>query len=131
MLAAPILSEAGYYDEVHEARIASGVYVRSDQVAGEAIGRDIGAKVVAWSAGDGVGLTDPGVPPVGPGKWISPGTIARGLLGARPFFLSSDDEFRPGPPPAFGSAAFLAALAEVRQISETRTQEQLASALFW
>jgi hypothetical protein len=103
----------------------------ADFAAGEAIGRDIGGQVVAWSAGDGVGLTDPGVPPVGPGKWISPGTIARGLLGARPFFLSSDDEFRPGPPPAFGSAAYLAALAEVRQISDTRTPEQLASALFW
>jgi hypothetical protein len=103
----------------------------ADFAAGEAIGRDIGDRVVAWSAGDGVGLTDPGVPPVGPGRWISPGTIARVLLGARPFFLSSDDEFRPGPPPAFGSAAFLAALAEVRQISDTRTPEQLASALFW
>lgn len=103
----------------------------ADFAVGEAIGRDIGARVVAWSAGDGVGLTDPGVPPVGPGKWVSPGTIARGLLGARPFFLSSDDEFRPGPPPAFGSAAFLAALAEVRQISDTRTPEQLASAIFW
>jgi hypothetical protein len=103
----------------------------ADFSAGEVIGRDIGAQVVAWSAGDGVGLADPGVPPVGPGRWISPGTIARGLLGARPFFLSSDDEFRPGPPPAFGSAAFLAALAEVRLISDTRTPEQLASAVFW
>jgi hypothetical protein len=103
----------------------------ADFAAGEAIGRAIGARVVTWSAGDGVGLTDPGVPPVGPGRWVSPGTIVRGLLGARPFFLSSDDEFRPGPPPAFGSAAFLAALAEVRQISDTRTPEQLASALFW
>ena len=103
----------------------------ADFAAGEAIGRDIGAQVVAWSAGDGVGLTDPGVPPVGPGNWISSGIPARGLLGARPFFLSSDDEFRPGPPPAFGSAAFLGALAEVRRISDTRTPEQLTSALFW
>jgi hypothetical protein len=103
----------------------------TDFAAGETIGRAIGAQVVAWSAGDGVGLTDPGVPPVGPGLWISPGTIARALLGARPFFLTSDDEFRPGPPPTFGSAAFLAALTEVRQISDTRTPEQLASALFW
>jgi membrane-associated phospholipid phosphatase len=103
----------------------------ADFAAGEAIGRDIGARVVAWSAGDGVGLTDPGVPPLGPGQWLSPGTIARGLLGARPFFLTADDEFRPGPPPAFGSPTFLAALAEVRQIADTRTPEQLASAIFW
>ena len=103
----------------------------ADFAAGEAIGRAIGARVIAWSAGDGIGLTDPGVPPVGPGKWVSPGTIARGNLGARPFFLSSGDEFRPPPPPAFGSPAFLAALAEVRRISDTRTPEQLQIALFW
>jgi PAP2 superfamily len=103
----------------------------ADFAAGEAIGRAIGARVIVYSAGDGVGLTDPGVPPVGPGKWVSPGTIVPGFLGARPFFLSSGDEFRPGPPPAFGSAEFLAALAEVRQISDTRTPEQLASAIFW
>ena len=103
----------------------------ADFAAGEAIGRAIGARVIAWSAGDGIGLTDPGVPPVGPGKWVSPGTIVRGFLGARPFFLSSDDEFRPPSPPAFGSPEFLAALAEVRRISDTRTPQQLQSALFW
>jgi hypothetical protein len=36
----------------------------ADFAAGVAIGRDIGARVIAWSAGDGVGLTDPGTPPV-------------------------------------------------------------------
>ena len=99
--------------------------------AGEAIGRAIGARVIAWSAGDGAGLTDPGLPPDGPGYWVSSGTIVRQLLGARPFFLSSGDEFRPPPPPAFGSPEFLAALAEVRQISDTRTPQQLQIALFW
>lgn len=100
--------------------------------AGEAIGRAIGAAVVTYSLSDGVGLTDPGPPPVGPGYW-SPngGPIRRGNLGARPFFLDSGDEFRPAPPPAFGSPEFLAALAEVRQISDTRTAEQLASAIYW
>jgi hypothetical protein len=44
------------------------------------------------------------------------GPIARGNLGARPFFLTSTDELRPPPPPAFGSPKFNAALAEVRQI---------------
>jgi membrane-associated phospholipid phosphatase len=54
------------------------------------------------------------------------------MLGQmRPFFMSSGDQFRPGPPPAFGSAAYLAALAEVRTISDTRTPEQLAIARYW
>jgi membrane-associated phospholipid phosphatase len=57
--------------------------------------------------------------------------MARGGLGARPFFLASASEYRPGAPPAFGSAAFLAALDEVRTIASSRTQEQIAIANFW
>ena len=34
-------------------------------------------------------------------------------------------------PPAFGSPAFLTALAEVRQVADTRTAEQTAIAKFW
>ncbi|HEX5575797.1 MAG TPA: vanadium-dependent haloperoxidase, partial [Gemmatimonadales bacterium] len=99
--------------------------------AGEAIGRAIGARVNTFAQSDRVGLTDPGTPPVGPGYWIPNGPPVRLLLGARPFYLSSTDELRPVPPPAFGSAEFTAALAEVRQISDTRTAEQLALAQFW
>lgn len=100
--------------------------------AGEAIGRGIGARVNTYALGDRVGLTDPGHPPIGPGYWIwNGGPIARGNLGARPFFLTSTDELRPPPPPDFGSAEYLAALAEVRQISDTRTPEQLAIAQYW
>ena len=103
-----------------------------DFAAGEGIGRAAAARVLAYAAGDGVGLTDPGTPPLGDGNWKwSGGPIARGNLGARPFFLASADEFRPGPPPAFGSAQFTAALAEVRQIADTRTAEQLAIATYW
>jgi membrane-associated phospholipid phosphatase len=103
----------------------------ADFAAGVAIGRDIGARVIAWSAGDGVGLTDPGTPPVGDGFWsANGGPTARGNLGARRFFPATAT-IAPPAPPAFGSAAFLDALAEVRNISDTRTAEQLAIANFW
>ena len=49
----------------------------------------------------------------------------------RPFFLTSGNQVRPDPPPAFGSSAFLSALAEVRRFSDARTPEQDASAKFW
>jgi membrane-associated phospholipid phosphatase len=49
----------------------------------------------------------------------------------RPFFLTSGDQFRPGPPPAFGSPAYLAALAEIRTFSNHRTADQLRIAEFW
>jgi len=110
----------------------------ADFAAGEAIGRAVGARVLSFAQGDLVGLTNPldppvGPPPVGPGHWIytPPPPIARGNLGARPFFLTSQDQLRPPPPPAFGSPAFNTALAEVRQISDTRTQEQIDIANYW
>ena len=100
--------------------------------AGEAIGRAAAARVLAFAAGDLTGLTNPGTPPIGPGFWIwNGGPIARGGLGARPLFLSSGSELRPPPPPAYGSEAFVAALAEVRHIADTRTTEQTAIANFW
>jgi len=48
----------------------------------------------------------------------------------RPFFMTTGHQFRPAPPPAFGSPEFLAALAEVRHISDTRTDEQVRIAKF-
>jgi membrane-associated phospholipid phosphatase len=99
--------------------------------AGEAIGRAIGARVNTFAQSDQVGLTDPGLPPVGPGFWIPNGAPVRGFLGARTFYISSTDELPLPPPPAFGSARFNADLAEVRHISDTRTAEQVAIAVFW
>lgn len=109
----------------------------ADFAAGEAIGRAVGARVLTFAQGDLLGLTDPLLPPtgprpVGPGYWIyNGGPLARGGIGARPFFLKSGDQFRPGPPPTFAGAEYNAALAEVRHISDTRTAEQIAIANYW
>lgn len=99
---------------------------------GVAIGRAAGDAVLAQAATDNYNLTDPGPPPVGPGRWLSSGApIIRGGFGARPFFLRSGSEIRLGPPPAFGSADFLAQLAEVRALSDGRTADQVAQARRW
>lgn len=103
-----------------------------DWATGESIGRAAAARVIAYSASDGFGSVDPGLPPTTPGHWLySGGPLVRGGLGGRPFFLASASEVRSPPPPAFGSPEYLAALAEVRQISDTRTAEQLAIARRW
>jgi hypothetical protein len=103
-----------------------------DAGAGEAIGRQAGAEVYALASTDNYLATSPGTPPVGPGYWVAGAApIVRSLHGVRPFFLTSASQLRPPPPPAFGSPAYLAALAEVRAISDTRTAEQLSIAQFW
>lgn len=103
-----------------------------DFAAGEAIGRTVGAAVLARAAADNFGATAPPPVPVGPGYWVSSGApTVRGGWGARPFFLRSQDELRLGPPPAFGSPAYLAALAEVKQLANNRTPEQLATVVKW
>lgn len=104
----------------------------TDFAAGEALGRSIAASVLAYAATDNFGLTSPGLPPVGPGYWVSNGgPIVRGGLGARPFFLRSGSELRLSPPPAFGSKDYLRNLAEVRAFASARTPQQVATTLKW
>ena len=104
----------------------------TDPAAGEAIGRAVAAQVVARAQTDGFFAPWTGTVPTGPGKWVTASPPVGPMVGqARPFFLTSGSQFRPEPPPAFGSPAFLAALVEVRHISDTRTPEQDAMAKFW
>lgn len=104
-------------------------------LAGEAIGRAVGAQIVTRAIGDHFSDPVTATIPVCPGCWTSnttPPTIAGGSLpGTLPWFLTSASQFRPGPPPAFGSPAFNTDLQEVRHISDTRTPEQINIAAFW
>ena len=101
-----------------------------DVAAGETVGRTVGAAVVAYAATDRTNLTPPPANPGGAGKWTGTNS-AVGLYGARTFALESGDQFRPGPPPAFGSPEFNAALQEIRALSDGLTPTQLALAQFW
>ena len=104
----------------------------TDAALGEAVGREIAAQVVARAQGDRFFAPWTGTAPTGPGKWFSATPPVGAMWGqAKPYFLLSGDQFRPPPPPALGSPEFLAALAEVRQISDTRTAEQDRIAKFW
>ena len=118
--------------EAQRAESPSGTESNADFAAGESIGRTVAAAVLAWAASDNFVQTPPPAPLVGPGRWVSSGVEpARGGFGARPFFLTSGSELRLPPPPDFGSAEYLADLAEVRAISDHRTAEQLEIARKW
>ena len=122
-------ASAAGFEAQFDADMASEDSEQEDQGTGEEIGRAVGVEVLALAASDGFNTVSPGVPPVGPGYWVSSSApIVRSLYGVRPFFMTSGDQLRSPPPPAFGSPEYLAALAEVRAISDTRTAEQLAIA---
>jgi membrane-associated phospholipid phosphatase len=116
---------------------ASAGSAKSQQAfaAGEAIGRAVGAEIVTRAIGDGFSVSLNPAPPVGPGFWTTNAVgvpVAGGQFpGITPWFLTSAHQFRPEPPPAFGSTAFNTALAEIRHISDTRTQAQTDIAAFW
>jgi membrane-associated phospholipid phosphatase len=107
-------------------------YRNVDMSTGEAIGRGVGQQVVVRAQGDNFFATGPVSVPVGPGLWFSATPPVGAFWGqAKTFLLLSGNQFRPPPPPLFGSDEFNTALAEVRQISDTRTPEQDAIAKFW
>ena len=99
---------------------------------GMAIGREAGNAVVDACRNDRFTTPWTGTVPTGPGMWIANGPPGGATFGGvKPWALTSGDQFRPAPPPAWQSAAFLADLAEVRAISDNRTTEQRDLAVFW
>ena len=104
-------------------------------VRGVAAGRAAGDMMKRWAANDGFTRPWNGVPlPTGPGLWTqAPGVAPAGFQfpTMTPYYLTSASQFRPPPPPTFGSPEFLAALAFVRATTDNRTPAQVAIANFW
>ncbi len=98
--------------------------------SGEAVGRAIGAQVLAYASTDNFNLATLPINPGGPGYWTGV-NAAKGLYGTRTFALTSGDQFRPGPPPGIETQEFKDALAEVRAASDGLTPAQLVIAQFW
>lgn len=103
---------------------------------GVATGRAMGARMVDWGMHDGFSMPWNGQPfpdPLG-GGWIGvPGVAPAGFQfpTMKPYYLTSQSQFRPPPPPALGSPAFLANLNAVRDAMNARTAADIADANFW
>ena len=118
-----------------DALAASGV-LAEDITAGTALGHRIAERVLRHAASDGSSSPWTGSVPEGPGAWYSSAVPAAPPMlpqwsAVRTWLLRNGSEFRPPPPPAFGSPAFQAAVAEVRQVADARTEEQLWIAHYW
>jgi membrane-associated phospholipid phosphatase len=127
-----VLSAAATLEQkLAEQSLAGGVHPQFGR--GVALGRAAGDAIVTHLMNDGFTSPWTGSIPVGPGLWttttLPPGGAMMGAV--TPYFLESAAQFRPVPPPAFGSPAFDAAVNEVLTITSNLTQQQLAIALGW
>jgi hypothetical protein len=105
---------------------------------GQAVGHDAAAALLAAREGDGwladIGFT---MPAPGPGVWELPAgqsPLVPWLSRLRPFTLRSDDQFRPGPPPALSSRRYARDFDELQRMGgavSARTPEQTVIARFY
>ena len=106
---------------------------KSDEVA---LGEQIAAAVHADRASDGTNAPDTYRPFTSPGVWVptTPPLFAQ-YAQAKPWVLTSADQFRPGPPPALTSALYTRDYNETREVggskSATRTPAQTDAVKFW
>jgi membrane-associated phospholipid phosphatase len=136
-------------EEHKRARLIAGANVRSDLDAGEALGKLVAAKFIARARGDRAGASV-GTPAIwaqfetdtrarGEEPWVSLETPKRpGMLPlfgkVKPFLFDSITmvtTVRPPAPPSTNSTQFKTELAEVYDMQNNLTREQIAIAHFW
>ncbi|MCU7494800.1 MAG: phosphatase PAP2 family protein [Ignavibacteria bacterium] len=109
-------------------------YFPSDISAGDTLGAIIADVFIKYAMTDGHDAVWTGTVPHFDGCWFSsmnpPQNPLLPMWGkVRPWLMTSLPPMTP--PPVFGSQAFKTALAEVKNISDNRTAEQLRIANFW
>ncbi|HWM88293.1 MAG TPA: vanadium-dependent haloperoxidase [Kofleriaceae bacterium] len=111
----------------------------SRKTAGIALGQDAAAAIIANREGDGMDVVGEYTPGNQPGdyQFVPPfDFVFQPAFGeSKPFGLKSGKQFRPGPPPALGSAAYAKDYNEVKAVgvinSTERTQDQTFYAQWW
>ena len=127
--------EASYLDskakEDEQSRLWAGTNYRSDLTAGHDLGKAVAGRAISRARSDNSDLKGNVTMPTGPGYWTGTNPT-RPLWGkVTPWLMSNASQFRPSPPPAYGSAEYETALSEVRRISDHRTADQTRIAQKW
>ncbi|MCC2671397.1 MAG: Phosphoesterase, PA-phosphatase related, partial [Armatimonadetes bacterium] len=122
-------------------RLWAGANYRTDLVAGQLIGEAVGRAAVLRGLTDGSAAAFTGSVPVGAQYWVpTPPANAGPLLPLagrwNPWLMSSGDQFRAPAPNVYADGAFTAAFLQdqvnvVKTVTDARTEEQAAIALFW
>jgi membrane-associated phospholipid phosphatase len=116
-------------EEAGQSRLLAGVAYPSDVAAGTTLGRQVAAVAMERAARDRSDLRWTGSIPATPGAWNGTNPILPQAGTWLPWLMESPSEFRPVPPPAFGSPERAAEMAQVREFP--RTPSTTARALFW
>ena len=114
--------------ESGQTRLLMGANYRSDVDAGLAVGQAVAHKALARAAADGSDATWTGTVPTGPGLWVGKDPLEPLQGKWKPLLMARGDQFRPGPPPAFGSVEFQEELALLKRINSDPTPSQRAIA---
>ena len=111
------------------------------KTAGERVGAKVAERLIRIRSTDGSAAAPPPfVAGNQPGDYRPtppnfPAPVFTNWGSVTPFVLHNGAQFRPGPPPPITSAAYAAALNEVKSLgqdsSTTRTADQTAAAKFW
>lgn len=110
-------------------RLLAGVEYPSDVEAGLELGRQVAQLVIERGESDGFTAEWTGSIPTEPGHWTgeNPAFVTAGTW--QTWVLSSPDQFRPAPPPAYDSEEMAAEMAEVHDFERTPVTNSLA--MFW
>ena len=123
---------AAFEDQVQQAiqsRLLAGVEYPSDVDAGLALGRQVAELVIARGMADGTADPWTGSAPTEPGHWTGENPALPAAGSWQTWVLTSGDQFRPAPPPAYDSDQLAAEMDELRAFE--RTPVSNAQAMFW
>ena len=134
-------------EEMQKSLIYSGINVSSDIIAGDSLGKGVAKVYLKRAVSDGMALAqtnrqvsdsiaNAALARFG-WKWINQESPVR-PVGVTPRFgkvkmwnVPNVESVRPGPPPVPGSAAFNAAVEELKSIAKNSTKEQRKIANWW
>src|SRR5262249_10821301 len=109
-------------EEAGRSRLYAGLSYPSDYFAGLDLGRKVAAAVIAKARADGSDAVFTGAIPTGRCMWVGTNPGNANVIGNfKPLLLTSQNEFRPPPPPDCASQVVQLQTADVRNFPRAQT----------
>jgi membrane-associated phospholipid phosphatase len=110
-------------------RLLAGVEYPTDVEAGFELGQQVAQLVIERGNADGSNAEWTGSIPTEAGHWTGENPASPAVGTWQTWVLTSPDQFRPGPPPAYDSAEMAAEMEEIRTFERTPVTNAVAQ--FW